>query len=232
MEEKIFTVLYEWINGAAGLAVAASFLWGILSVLLSPCHLSSIPLIVGYISNQGKMSGKRALTISLIFALGILASIGIAGYVTAMLGRMLGDTGPYAKYIVAVVFIAVGLYMLDVIKLNFKGMALKQVKGAGFWSILLLGLIFGIALGPCTFAYMAPVLGIVFQAAGTNFLFAAVILTAFGLGHCFVIVSAGALTGFVQKYVNWSEGSPIVKWTKRICGVLVILGGIYFLLSR
>ena len=57
---------------------------------------------------------------------------------------------------------------------------------------------FGLALGPCTFAYMAPVLGVVFQTAQTNYLLAVIFLLAFGLGHCSVIVSAGTLTGKVR----------------------------------
>jgi cytochrome c-type biogenesis protein len=94
----------------------------------------------------------------------------------------------------------------------------------------MLGLLFGLALGPCTFAYMAPVLGVVFQTAGTNYFLAMIFLASFGLGHCSVIVGAGTLTGKVQKYLNWSEESRTILWIKRICGVLVILGGIYFLI--
>ena len=49
-------------------------------------------------------------------------------------------------------------------------LGLKQTKAKGLLAALILGLLFGIALGPCTFAYMAPVLGIVFQTAQTNYL--------------------------------------------------------------
>ncbi len=94
---------------------------------------------------------------------------------------------------------------------------------------LILGLLFGIALGPCTFAYMTPVLGVVFQTAQTNYLLAVLFLLAFGLGHCSVIVGAGMLTGKVQKYLNWSEESKTILWIKRVCGLLVILGGMYLI---
>jgi len=96
---------------------------------------------------------------------------------------------------------------------------------------LILGLLFGVALGPCTFAYMAPVLGIVFQTAQTNFASAAFLLLAFGMGHCSIIVGAGTLTNKVQKYLNWSEESKTILWIKRICGALVIIGGIFLILN-
>jgi len=231
MIDNIFVTLYDAMTGAAWIAVLASFSWGVLSILLSPCHLSSIPLIVGYISSQGKISQKQTFNISLVFSLGILITIGAIGLITASLGRMLGDVGSFGKYVVAGIFFIVGLYLLDIIKLNWNGFGLKQTKLKGLFAVLILGLLFGLALGPCTFAYMAPVLGVVFETAKTNYLFAIILLSAFGIGHCSVIVGAGTLTGKVQKYLNWSEESKTIMWIKRICGILVILGGIYFLIN-
>ena len=229
MIDGIFNYLYEAMTGAVWLAVLASFGWGVLSILLSPCHLSSIPLVVGFISSQGKMSIGRTFNISLIFAVGILITIALIGVITASLGRLMGDIGGIGNYFVAGIFFLVGLYLLDVIKLDWNTIGLKQTKAKGLLAALILGLLFGLALGPCTFAYMAPVLGVVFQTAQTNYILAMVFLLAFGIGHCSVIVGAGTLTGKVQKYLNWSEESKIILWIKRICGILVIIGGLYLI---
>ncbi|MGQ9642852.1 MAG: cytochrome c biogenesis CcdA family protein [Ignavibacterium sp.] len=229
MIEEIFTILSTALYDNFWIAVLASFGWGVLSILLSPCHLSSIPLIVGYISSQGKISVARTFNISLIFAVGILITIAAIGIITASLGRLMGDVGTVGNYLVAGIFFLVGLYLLDIIKINFNSFGMRQTKTKGLLAALILGLLFGIALGPCTFAYMAPVLGVVFQTAQTNYLLAVIFLLAFGIGHCSVIVGAGTLTGKVQKYLNWSEGSKTILWIKRICGVLVILGGVYLI---
>ena len=227
MIESLFTALYEAMTGSVWLALLASFGWGVLSILLSPCHLSSIPLVVGYISSQGKISIGRTFNISIIFSVGILITIALIGVVTAFLGRLMGDVGVYGNYFVAAIFFLVGLYLLDIIKINWNSVGVRQTKSKGLLAALILGLLFGIALGPCTFAYMAPVLGVVFQTAQTNYFLAGLFLLAFGGGHCAVIVGAGTLTGKVQKYLNWSENSNVVLWIKRICGIMVILGGIY-----
>ncbi len=58
MIERIFTTLTQAVEGTAAIAIAASFVWGILSILLSPCHLASIPLIVGFVDRQGQISTK------------------------------------------------------------------------------------------------------------------------------------------------------------------------------
>jgi cytochrome c-type biogenesis protein len=141
----------------------------------------------------------------------------------------MGDVGSIGNYLVASIFFLVGLYLLDIIKFDWNNSVLRQTKSKGILAALILGLLFGIALGPCTFAYMAPVLGIVFQTAQTNFTSAAFLLLAFGVGHCSVIVGAGTLTKKVQQYLNWSEESKTILWIKRVCGILVILGGIYLI---
>jgi len=229
MIEGIFTALYEAMMGNIWLAVIASFAWGVLSIILSPCHLSSIPLVVGFISSQGKISVRRTFNISLIFSIGILITIALIGIITASFGRLMGDIGSVGNYLVAGIFFLVGFYLLDIIKFDWNNTGLRKTKTKGLLAALILGLLFGLALGPCTFAYMAPVLGVVFQTAQTNYFLAILFLFAFGIGHCSVIVGAGTLTGKVQKYLNWSDGSKTVLWIKRICGVLVILGGIYLI---
>ncbi len=231
MIEEIFTWLTMALYENAWIALSASFGWGILSIILSPCHLSSIPLIVGFISSQGKINTKRTFLIALVFASGILITIALIGIITAALGRLMGDVGKYGNYFVAAIFFVVGLYMLDLIKLSWDKMALGQTKTKGLRAALALGLLFGIGLGPCTFAFMAPVLGVVFETAQTNIFFSIALLLLFAIGHCSVIVLAGTLTNKVQQYLNWSDDSKAITWIKRACGILVILGGGYLIVS-
>ncbi|OIO03052.1 cytochrome C biogenesis protein [Candidatus Desantisbacteria bacterium CG_4_10_14_0_8_um_filter_48_22] len=227
--------LFGWLTKAVGsspaIALSASFIWGVLSIILSPCHLASIPLIVGFIDEQGRIPTRRAFWISLLFASGILASIAIVGFVTAMLGRMMGDVGKYGNYFVAVIFFLVGLHLLDVIPMPWSGPSGSKFKGKGMLGAFLLGLIFGIALGPCTFAYMAPMLSITFKLAATRLAYGISLLLAYGIGHCSVIVLAGTSAEMVQRLLNWNEKSKGTIIAKKICGILVILGGIYLVLT-
>jgi len=227
--EKLFTTLTHAVEGTPLIAFGAAFLWGILSILLSPCHLASIPLIVGFIDKQGRMSTKRAFFISTLFAVGILITIAAIGIVTAAAGRMMGDVGRYGNYFVAAIFFFVGLHLLDVIPLAFSGPARVGMKRKGMLAALILGLVFGIALGPCTFAYMAPMLAVTFRLASTALLYGVLLLIVYGLGHCSVIVLAGTCTELVQRYMNWNEKSKGAVIVKRVCGVLVLLGGLYLI---
>jgi len=227
--EQLFTTLTKAVEATPAIAIVASFTWGILSILLSPCHLSSIPLIVGFIDQQGRMSTRRAFFISTLFALGILATIAAIGVVTAAAGRMMGDVGRYGNYFVAVIFFLVGLYLLDILPMPWSGPGQVGMKRKGLLAALILGLVFGIALGPCTFAYMAPMLGVTFRVASTSLLYGIILLIAYGVGHCSVIVLAGTSTELVQRYLNWSEKSKGTTIVKKVCGILVILGGLYLI---
>ncbi len=227
--EQLFTTLTHAVEGAPAVALGAAFVWGILSILLSPCHLASIPLIVGFIDEQGRISTRRAFVISTLFSVGILITIGVIGAITAAAGRMMGDVGRYGNYFVAIIFFAVGLHLLDVIPMPWSGPGKVGMKRRGMLAALILGLVFGIALGPCTFAYMAPMLGITFKLAATNIAYGILLLTIYGVGHCSVIVLAGTSTELVQKYLNWNEQSKGAVIVKRVCGVLVLLGGVYLI---
>jgi cytochrome c-type biogenesis protein len=229
--EGLFSTLSHAVEGAPLAALAASLVWGVLSVVLSPCHLSSIPLIVGFISGQGRVTAGRAFVIASLFAVGILITIAAIGAITAAAGRMMGDVGRWGNYFVALIFFVVGLHLLGVIPMPWSGPGQVGMKRKGLAAALLLGLIFGIALGPCTFAYMAPVLGVAFKAAKTSALYGGSLLLAYGVGHCTVIVMAGTSTELVQRFLNWNEQSKGVTVVKRICGVLVLLGGVWLIYS-
>jgi len=229
--ERIFTTLTHAVQGTPLIAVIAAFIWGILSILLSPCHMASIPLVVGFIGQQGRMSTRRAFVISVLFAVGILITIGAIGAVTAAAGRMMGDVGAYGNYFVAVIFFIVGLHLLDVIPMPLSGPSQVGMKRKGMLAAFILGLVFGIALGPCTFAYMAPMLGVTFKVASTSLAYGIFLLLAYGVGHCSVIVLAGTCTELVQRYMNWNEKSRGAVILKRICGVLVLIGGLYLIFT-
>jgi len=229
MLETIFVGLSRAVEGHPAVALLAAVAWGILSIILSPCHLASIPLIIGFVDEQGRISTKRAFTISLVFSLGILITIAVIGAATATAGRMMGDIGRTGNYLVAVVFFVVGLHLIGIIPMPWSGPGSVGTKKRGMLAAFLLGLIFGVALGPCTFAYMAPMLAVTFRIATTQMIYGIALLAMYGVGHCSVIVVAGTFTEVVQHYLNWTDKSKGAVIVRKICGILVILGGFYLI---
>jgi cytochrome c-type biogenesis protein len=229
MIEQLLTSLSHAVTGAPLIALGAAAGWGVLSIILSPCHLASIPLIVGFIDGQGPMSTRRAFVISNLFAVGILLSIALIGLLTALAGRMLGDLGSWGNWLVAGIFFIFGLHLWGLIPMPWSGPGKVGIQRKGLLPAFFLGAVFGIALGPCTFAFMGPVLGVAFAEAAHNMLYASLLLLTYGLGHCAVIVFAGTFAEKVQRYLDWNERSKGTLWVKRICGALVIAGGAWLI---
>ena len=227
--DAIFTTLSHTIAGSPLAAMGAAAIWGVLSMLLSPCHLASIPLLIGFLNGQGAVTTRRAFAVSTVFSLGMLITIGVVGLVTAALGRMLGDVGRIGQYIVIAVFLAVGLQLLGVIPSPFSGPDTSRVTRKGLPAAFLLGLVFGIALGPCSFAYMAPMLAVTFRSAASNLPYGILLLLTYGVAHCSVIVFAGTFSSSLQRYLDWTESSKGAYRMRKACGVLVILAGLYML---
>lgn len=227
---EIFNFLSNSLNGSILIALIGAFLWGIASILLSPCHLSGIPLIIGYINSQKR--DASAFKISLLFSLGMLITIAIIGVITGISGRIIGDLGIGGTIFLSVFFIFFGIVLLDVIKLpDLKLVSITDKMQKGQNGAFLLGTLFGIGLGPCTFAFMAPMLGVVFQVSSGNLIRGIMMLVLFAVGHVGVIVFAGTSMQKINRFLKWGNSSGKVLIIRRICGVLVIIGGVYNLIK-
>ena len=131
MLNELFQTLNEAMAGAPGAALAAAFGWGICSVILSPCHLASIPLLIAYVNDREVTKPRQAVWLSTLFAVGILITMAVIGILTAMAGRMTGDTGPVGGYVMSAVFILIGLHLMDVVSVPWFGTRKEGVKTKG-----------------------------------------------------------------------------------------------------
>jgi cytochrome c-type biogenesis protein len=227
--EQILTSLSSGLSQSLGWALLAAFGWGVVSIVFSPCHLASVPLVVGFIATQENASTGRAFRLSLVFSLGVLVSIALIGVVTASLGRLFGDLGAVGNVAVAAVFFVFGLYLMDLLPLNWASRLPSTTRLRGMPAAIGLGFVFGVGLGPCSFAFLAPLLMIVFAQAQVGYALAVGLLGAFALGHCSVIVLAGTAAQRVQATTSWGSRSGVITWVRRVCGALVLLAGVYLL---
>ena len=225
------TALTDALTGSLLVALAAAFAWGVLSIVLSPCHLASIGLAAGVLGIYDDARRARAALFATVFAAGILVTIAIAGALTVAAGRIAGDLGPWPSYVVAGVFTVVGLYLLDVIELPGAGRRMDGFRRRGLLSALVLGLVFGTALGPCAFAFMAPMLGVVFTWAPTEPARAVAAVAVFGLGHCAAIVAGTTSLTRAQRALSWSSDARGARRLRSALGVALIAAGLWFVWS-
>lgn len=225
--------LFEYSNSLMNsnfiFVLLGTFIWGILSIILSPCHLTSIPLIIGFIDSSEVKTTQRRFLLSFLFSLGILFSIGLIGVITSFTGRIAGDLGSWTNWLAALIFAIIGLHFLDIISLKFKGLNDIPINQKGKLASLFIGLLFGVALGPCTFAFMAPVLAVTLIDVNKSIIQSTSILITYGIGHSLLIILAGTFTGMFQKYLNWNSETGNSKKVKKVAGIFLLIGSLYFL---
>lgn len=229
--QALFESLTTAVDGSMGPALAAAFAWGILSIVLSPCHLASLPLIVAFIGGTPNLTRGRAVLLSVLFSLGILVTIAAIGALTAAAGRILGDIGSVGNYLVATLLIVLGLELVGVIRLPWGDPARPGMRARGAGAAFVMGLVFGVALGPCTFAFLAPMLAVAFRVATDSPMYGGALLAMYGLGHCAILALAGASAEWTQRSLDWSANSRGGRALRTVCGVLVIVAGLYLIWS-
>jgi len=230
MFETLFLNINNWMVSGSYIAALGCFLWGIISVIFSPCHLASIPLIIAYVGGQRRLlSPKQASTYAVMFALGLLISIVAIGIVCALLGRMLGDVGNYWQILIGLLLVWVALGMLGVEKYATSGSLLYRLNLKGLFGAFVLGLAYGVLSGSCTFGFIAPILAIITiqQKLTAGILF----IVLFAVGHCLPIVIAGSSTAVIRRLMENSTWQSAGNWFRKGASICIGILGIYFIIN-
>ena len=228
MLDSLFLTVNAWMTSGSTIAFVGCFAWGMVSVMFSPCHLASIPLIVAYVAGQeAAVDPKRAGLYAGAFTSGLFVTIALVGLTCAGLGRMLGDVGPWWQLPVGAVLIWVALGMLGVQACTVSGSLLYRLNLRGVHGAFGLGLAYGVLSGSCTFGFIAPILAVVtVQQEWAN---GSVMMILFALGHCLPIVVAGSSTAMVRKLTENRSWQDAGNWFRKGAGVVVGLMGLYFM---
>jgi cytochrome c-type biogenesis protein len=226
--ESLFLTVNEWIVAGTAIAALGCFLWGMISVVFSPCHLASIPLIVAYVGGQQQiLRSRHAAQYAVAFTVGLFITIALVGVICAILGRMLGDVGNYWQILVGLVLVWVALGMFGVEKCSMSGSFLYRLNLRGLRGAFALGLAYGILSGSCTFGFIAPILAIITiqQKIATGILF----ILLFATGHCIPIVVAGSSTAFVKGVMESSRWQGAGSWFRKGAAIVICLIALYFI---
>jgi len=228
MLDQFFIAINTWITGSFGMAAVGCLLWGMVSVLLSPCHMASIPLMVGYVAGQDEQVGTgKAAKYAVSFTLGLFISIAAVGVICAILGRILGEVGPYWTILVGAILLWVSLDMLGVPVCSMSGGGMSRLRVKGLGGAFFLGLAYGVLSGACTFGFIAPILAII--TIQEKIITGVILIVLFGIGHCTPIAVAGSSTALVQRVLKNGSFQNGSFWLRKLAGIAIALLGVYFI---
>ena len=211
------------------LFLVISFLGGVLASL-SPCSLSVLPIVVGYVGGYSEESGFKTFLQLLSFVLGLSAVLTVIVIICALGGRaFVSIGGAYWVLFVASVILLFGLNLLGVIQFNLPVIVKQMPKGDAhslFIYPFILGALFALAATPCSTPILVGIMS--FASLSANLVYAALMLFMFSLGQGLIIILAGVFTSFVKKVRVFSGVSEVFL---KIMGVLLVISAFYIYFS-
>lgn len=220
-------ILPQAVGSVSPVAFAVVFIGGILTSL-SPCILTMVPIIVGYIGGYSEEKGSskfRGFAMSLVFVLGLSVTFAVFGVAAVLMGRVFGQLGQIWYYVLATVAIVMGLQLLGVINIKFPVFDPGPSRRGGLVRTFLMGLLFGLVMSPCATPVLAVI--ITYVASTGSLYYGAGLLFVYGLGHGSPLILAGTFTAFIKQLPRFRQYAHYVTV---FSGVVLILLGLYFLI--
>ena len=230
MIQEILSNVSLWLSVHGIIAYGASFLWGIASVLLSPCAMASLPLVVAYVAGQPDLvEGKKAFKYSLAFSGGLFLTLIVVAGICSSLGRLMGDVGIGVQLFIGFFLFWVGMKVFAQKTCSIPFPMLHKINIQGTTGAFLMGASYGVVAGPCTFGFVAPLLAII--TVSKDVLKGLLMIVLFSVGHCLPLVMAGT---FVAKLKTYLQSQTVFKASmifQKFAGIVICALGVYFAIN-
>jgi cytochrome c biogenesis protein CcdA len=157
---EILESLSELITKSGWLAPLLALFAGILTSF-TPCSLSSIPLVIGYVGGVGRRDTKRALWLSVTFAAGAAVTFTVLGVVASLAGRLMGTSASWWYIILGILMILMALQTWGIFEIIPSSYLISKNTKKGFVGAFVAGILGGIFSSPCSTPVLIALLAIV-----------------------------------------------------------------------
>ena len=220
-----------WLNQMAH-AITDDFriapLFALLAGILTsftPCSLSGVPLVIGYVGGSGSRNTKRAFGYSVIFASGTAVTFLILGLIASSAGKLMGTSSPVWYGFLGVLMILMALQTWGVIRLIPSANLLSKSRKRGRIGAFIAGILAGIFASPCSTPVLIALLGMI--AGKGNPAWGILLMLLYSLGHSTLVIIAGTSVGFVQKISGKSTYGKVGTVMTVVMGGLILLVGFF-----
>lgn len=224
-------MLNEWLEQLSTLIRSSVWLAPLLALLagvltsFTPCSLSSIPLVIGFVGSTGQRDTKRAFRLSLTFAAGAAVTFTALGVIASLAGRLMGTSASWWYIILGVLMVLMALQTWGVFEIIPSSYLLGKSTKRGYVGAFLAGILGGVFSSPCSTPVLIALLAIV--AGQGSILWGILLLLLYSIGHGILAVVAGTSVGFVQKLSASEKYGKVSNILKIIMGALILLIGFY-----
>jgi Thiol:disulfide interchange protein len=227
--EALLEKLSQIISVSPWLAPVIAVVSGVLTSLM-PCSLSTIPLIIGYVSGSSdegtdkKAASKRAFLLSLVFALGSTVVFCVFGLLASAIGSLLESAEFWMHIVMAVLLVLMALQMWGVINIIPSGSAIMaKSRARGFFGAFLAGLLAGVFASHCALPVVIALMAVAANSGNHSPMFGFLLLLLFSVGHAVLSVAAGTSVGFVQRLTASPKYEKVSRIIRIVLGCIILL---------
>ncbi len=214
----------ETIGNNMWLAPLLALLAGVITSV-TPCSLSSVPLIVGYVGGVGERNTKKAFAYSAVFSFGTAVTFVTLGIIATSAGKLLGTSSSLWYIILGVLMVLMALQTWEIFNFIPSTNLLSKSKKRGFIGAFIAGILGGVFSSPCSTPVLIVLLAIVAEEG--NLLWGILLMLFYSTGHSALVLVAGTSIGFVQKINNSERYQTASKVLKIVMGIAILLIGFY-----
>ncbi len=219
------------LNSISELIVQSTFLAPLLALLagvltsFTPCALSSVPLIVGYVGGTGQNDTKKAFKLSLVFALGSAVTFTALGIIATIAGTLIGASATWWYIVLGILMMLMALQTWGIYEIIPSSYLISKNKKKGYLGAFIAGILGGVFSSPCSTPVLIALLAIV--ASSANIAYSILLLLLYSIGHGILAVICGTSIGFIQKLSQSEKYGKVSKVLKIVMGTLIALIGFY-----
>lgn len=220
MVHEWLEILLQSIADSTLITPLIALMAGILTSV-TPCSLSSIPLIIGCVSGTGQNDPKKSFRLSVIFALGMAVTFITLGITVSMLGRLIDASSRWWHIGLGILMLLMALQMWDVYHFIPSAYLTSRNHKKGYIGAFVAGALGGMFSSHCATPLLVVLLGLV--ARSGNVAWGILLLLLYSIGHSILVIVAGTSVGFVQKVTASNKYGVFSKVLKYIMGIIILL---------
>ncbi len=224
MLDNLLSSLSESLSSASWLSPLIALAAGIITSI-TPCALSQIPLVLGYVGKEA--SPGKAFRLSLVYALGNAVTFTIFGIVAALLGTLVGNAGRWWYLFLGILMILMALQMWEIINIIPSTYLSAINRRRGYIGALIAGILGGIFSSPCSTPVLVALLSIAASEGGA--LRGGILLLLYSIGCTALAVVLGSSPSLIRKLGQKASFRAVSKALNILLGILVLAIGLYML---
>lgn len=218
------TALGNAISANPWLSPVLALLAGILTAF-TPCSLSSVPLVIGYVGGYAGNDMKKAFRYSLVFCAGTAVTFTVLGTAASLMGKLMNIGGSWWYLVLGALMVLMALQTWEIIHIIPQPGLMGQNNRKGYLGAAIAGLLGGLFASPCATPVLVVLLAMVARKA--SLLWGIVLLLLYSLGHSILVLAAGTSVGFVKRLTASDRYGKYAQATKILMGGMILLIGFY-----